>query len=156
MHPVNVINTGGQIVADLPHNCAVETTGFFENGRIETRRNTRLPDNILRLVRPFAENQQRVVDAAFSGDTDKLFDAFRNDPVCAFIEDDEALRNMMLNMLHYQKRWLPQFRDCIPSSSDMRKLSHYIEPYELKGLRAKEVKYPPRTSLSNKAVFPAR
>ncbi len=156
LHPVNVINTGGQIMPDLPHNCAVETTGFFENGRIETRRNIHLPDDILCLIRPFAENQQRVVDAAFSGDPDMLFEAFINDPVCAFIEDDEALRDMMLNMLHYQKRWLPQFRDRILSVSDMGKLAHCIEPYELKGPRAKEVKYPPRMSLSNKAVFPAR
>ncbi len=155
LHPVNVINTGGQIVPDLPENSAIETTGFFENGRIETRRNIRLPDNILSLIRPFAENQQRVVDAAFSGEPDKLFDAFINDPVCAFIEDDEAVRNMMLNMLYYQKRWLPQFRDRIPSASDLGKLAHCIEPYELESSLAGKVKYPPRASLTYKAVFPS-
>ncbi len=155
-HPVNVTNTGRRIIPNLPENCAVETSGFFENGKLKTRHDVRLPENILNLVRPFAENQQRVVDAALSGDPGKLLDAFINDPVCAFIENDDAIRDMMLNMLHYQKRWLPQFKDCITTNSRIEKLKHHITPAELKGSRAQQVKYLPKAHLSNKAIFPAR
>jgi alpha-galactosidase len=153
-HPVNVINTDRRIISNLPENCVVETAGFFENGKIESRYNAQLPDKIQNLVRPFAENQQRVVDAAFSGDPEKLFDAFINDPICAFVEDEDAIRDMLLNMLHYQKKWLPQFKDCIPTHSSIGKLKHYIDLSELKGFRALQVKYPPKAQLSSKAVFP--
>jgi alpha-galactosidase len=155
LHPVNVINTGRRIVSNLPENCVVETTGFFENGKIETRHNIKLPDNIQTLVKPFADNQQRVIDAAFSGDPDKLLDALINDPVCAFIEDKDAVRDMMLNMLHYQKRWLPQFKDHLPEHHSIRKLRHHIDLSELKGPRARQIKYPPKAYLSSKAVFPS-
>jgi hypothetical protein len=155
-HPVNVINTGRRTISTLPENCVVETAGFFENGKIETRHNAQLPDKIQNFVRPFAENQQRVVDAAFSGDPEKLLDAFINNPVCAFIEDEDAIRDMMMNMLYYQKKWLPQFKDCIPTHRTIGKLKHHIDLSELKGSRAGQVKYPPKAYLSSKAVFPAR
>ena len=155
-HPVNVINTGRHIVSNLPENSAVETSGFFENARIETRHNAQLPNEILNLVRPFAENQQRVVDAALSGDPDKLLEAFIKDPVCTFIEDNHVVKDMMLNMLHYQMKWLPQFKDSIPSSSDIGRLAHHIDSSELKNSLARQVKYPPKASLSSKAVFPNR
>jgi alpha-galactosidase len=155
-HPVNVINTGRRTVSNLPENCAVETSGFFENGKIETRHNTRLPDEILGLVKPFAENQQRVVDAAFTGSPEKLLEAFVKDPACAFIEDNDAVEDMMQNMLHYQQKWLPQFKDSIPSPSVIRRLSFHIDSSELKGPQARQVKYPPKATLLSKAVFPFR
>jgi len=150
-HPVNVLNTGKTVVVNLPENCAVETPGWFENGIIKTREGAVLPDALHVLVKPFAENQQRVVDAAMTGDIEKLYEAFVNDPVCAFIEDDAAVRDMMLNMLHYERQWLPQFTGNLEKAG---KPVLKIYPDDLDASHLKDVKFPPKPSISAKAVFP--
>jgi alpha-galactosidase len=150
-HPVNVLNTGKTVVTNLPENCAVETAGWFENGIIETKKGTVLPEALLALIKPFAENQQRVVDAAITGDIEKLYEAFVNDPVCAFIEDEDAIRDMVLNMLHYEKQWLPQFRENLEKAGRQRRT---ITSEDIDASKLKTVKYPPGPRISAKAVFP--
>jgi alpha-galactosidase len=150
-HPVNVLNHGCRVVGNLPENCAVETAGFFADDRIETDTNINLPENILKLVLPFALNQQRIVDAAQRGSREALLDALANDPVCRFIEDGEAVENLMLNMLHHERSWLPQFEGSFPTEQELRRSGQYATKEDL---RRGKVLYPPREQLRKKSYFP--
>jgi alpha-galactosidase len=150
-HPVNILNHGSHVVGNLPENCAVETSGWFVDDRIETDTNLELPENIRQLVLPFARNQQHIVDAARIGSREALFEAFINDPVCRFIEDDAAVENLMLNMLYHERAWLPQFEGAVPSAEELRRSGKYATEEDL---RSGKVLYPPREQLRNKAYFP--
>ncbi|NVM27731.1 MAG: hypothetical protein HWN65_02725 [Candidatus Helarchaeota archaeon] len=154
-HPVNIPNTGHRLVSNLPENSILEVTGYFEEGHIKALPIGRMPNKIASLVQLHLENTPIFVEAATSGDPDVLLKALLADPMCQFIEDEEAIEHMMWNMLHYQRQWIPQFKESIPKNEDLEKMKYYVCEKDLKNTRqAKKVKWAPKLSLKEKAFFP--
>ena len=149
-HVTNLLNDG--IIPSLPDNCVVEVPCYFKNGKLFASRVGSLPNKINDIVKIHAENQQLVVDAAISGDPNDILKALLADPMCQFIEDEEKIEAMMWNMLYYQKNWLSQFSESIPSINDLKTLKYYIDIKEMitKELARME-KYPVNPSLKGKA-----
>jgi len=147
-HVVNIPNDG--LIPNLPRDCIVEVSGYFDNGKMKGVPVGNLPSEIAKIVRTHAENQRPIVEAALKGDKNLLLKAMLNDPMCQFIEDNGAIEDMMNLMLYYQRRWLPTFED-IFDKEELKK-RHWIDPEEL-GTKeeALKVKYPPRESLKVKA-----
>jgi len=50
--------------------------------------------------------------------------------MCNFIEDEEKMEALMVNMLFYQKEWLPNFSESIPKYSELIKRKYFIEKKE--------------------------
>ncbi|GAB4313777.1 MAG: alpha-glucosidase/alpha-galactosidase [Promethearchaeota archaeon] len=150
-HVVNVLNEGGAVVPSLPDGCVVEVPSTFVDGRVVPTSPGPLPAEVRDLVAVHAKNTALFVDAATSGDPDKLLKAMLADPMCQFVEDDDAVEDMTWNLLHYEARWLPRFAESVPTRQDLEKLKHHVTPRDLAGRRAKAVKWPPRPELASKA-----
>lgn len=148
-HVCNVMNNG--TIPNLPNNCIIEVPAFFKDDNVQPVKIGALPSPISDWVNLQAKNQQKVVDAAISGDPDKLLDALLSDPMCQFIEDEEKVEHMMLTMLYYERKWLPKFSESIPSASDIQKLKYKVHETELMTNKdAKKEKYKPDPKLKKK------
>lgn len=147
-HVVNIPNNG--LIPNLPGNCIVEVPGYFDNGKMKGVPVGNLPSEIAEIVRTHAENQRLIVEAALKRDKNLLLKAMLNDPMCQFIEDSDAIEDMMNLMLYYQRRWLRDFEDIL--SEEELKKRRWIDPEELATREeALKVKYPPKESLKAKA-----
>ncbi len=147
-HVVNIPNNG--LIPNLPRDSIVEVPGYFDNGKIRGVPVGSLPSEIGEIVRTHAENQRPIVEAALKGDRDLLLKVMLSDPMCQFIEDPDAIEDMMNLMLYYQRRWLPNFEDIL--REEELKNRHWIDPEELATReQALKVKYPPREALKAKA-----
>ncbi len=132
-HVCNVLNNGA--IPSLPDNCAVEIPCYFKNGQITRTKIGSLPNPINQWVKLHAIIQQLVVNAALSGDLDDLRKALLADPMNAFIEDDEKIESMMLNLLYYQRKWLPKFAESIPSVHDLKASKYFIQKSEISTIK---------------------
>ncbi len=151
-HVCNVLNNGPNSIPSLPNNCVIEIPCYFKNEVIHKVNIGNLPNLIEQWVIPHAKNQQLVVDAALSGNPGDLIKALLADPMCGFIEDEEKIEALMMNMLYYQKDWLPNFSESILNYSELKKMKYYIEKSELyKRKDARKEKYHPDTSLKVKS-----
>jgi len=149
-HVCNVLNNG--TISFLPNNCVIEIPCYFRNEEIHKVKIGNLLNPIKDWVTLHAKNQQLVVDAALSGNLDDLIKALLADPMCNFIEDEEKIEALMINMLYYQKKWLPNFSELVLNYSDLKKMKYYIEKSELyKSNVARKEKYRPDTSLKIKS-----
>lgn len=147
-HVVNIPNEG--LIPNLPETCIVEVPGYFKNGRMCGIHVGALPPEIAKLVYTSAMNQQPIVEAALKGDKGILLEAMLNDPMCAFIEDSDALKDMMNLMLYYQKRWLPNFEDVL-TEEELRKQRNVTSAELATKELALKVKFPPKESLKSKS-----
>ncbi len=149
-HVCNVLNNG--IIPSLPNNCVVEVPCYFKDGKLCAAKVGALPKQINEWVKIHAKNQQLVVNAALSGNPDDLLKALIADPMCQFIEDVEKIEAMMLNMLYYQERWLPNFAESIPPLKDLKREKYYIDKKDLLTFKsARQEKYIPDPSLKSKS-----
>ena len=147
-HVVNIPNDG--LIPNLPRDCIVEVPGYFDNGKIEGVPVGSLSSEIAEIVRTHAENQRLIVQAALKGDRALLLKAMPNDPMCQFIEDPDAVEDMMNVMLYYQRRWLPNFEDIL--SEEELKKRRWVGTKELATKeQALKVRYPPKEALKVKA-----
>jgi len=145
---VNIPNDG--LIPNLPIDCIVEAPGYFDNKKLKGVRVGPLPAEIAEIVGAHAGNQRSVVEAALKGDKEILLKALLNDPMCDFIDDPDAVEDMMNLMLHYQRRWLPNFED-IPTEEELKK-RRWVGPEELATKEeALKVKFPPKETLRLKA-----
>ncbi len=152
--PLIFPNKGKKYVTNLPEDCVLELTGYFKDGRAVAKPMGKLPEEVAGFLRVHAENTSKFVDAALSGDPDVLLKAFLADPMCQFIEDEDALEDLMWNMLYYEQRWLPKFKESIPKEEDVQKLKHFVSKEDLKNNKvARKVKWEPKASLKEKAFF---
>jgi alpha-galactosidase len=153
--PMNIPNTGQKWVSNLPENSVVEVPGYYKNGHAVAIPMGNIPEEIAKLIRVHTENTSKFIDAALSGDTDILLKAFLADPMCQFIEDEDALEDIMWNMLYYEQQWLPKFAESIPKKEDLQKLRRFVIKEDLKSYKeATKVKWEPKASLRDKAFFP--
>lgn len=104
---VNLPNRGQ--VANNPLDAVVETNAFFSGDSIRPVYAGKVPEALNALVMRIIEEQETVVDAALSGDYEKAFTAFLNNPnVC--IADDKA-RELFDKMLYNTKEYLPYYQN---------------------------------------------
>ena len=151
-HVCNILNNG--TIPSLPDNCIIEIPCYFKNRKIIPAQIGSLPNSINEWVKLHAENQQLVVNAALSGDRDDLMKALMADSMNAFIEDEEKIEAMMLNMLYYQRKWLPDFAEAIPTYAELKKGKYFIEKKELiTNVIARQEKYAPESQLKSKCWF---
>jgi alpha-galactosidase/6-phospho-beta-glucosidase family protein len=75
---VNMENNGQ--VSNLPVQAVVETNAHFSRDRVRPLVAGALPTGIAPLINQHCANQELIVEAALSGNTDLAFQAFFNDP----------------------------------------------------------------------------
>jgi alpha-galactosidase len=104
---VNIVNlpNAGQ-VRDLPLGAVVETYGALNGTGASGIVFGELPPPVAALVHPHVFNQEAIVQAGLTGDTDLAFRAFLNDPL---VDSGPDARKMFDEMFEAQKEYLPQF-----------------------------------------------
>jgi alpha-galactosidase/6-phospho-beta-glucosidase family protein len=104
---VNIVNlpNAGQ-VRDLPLGVVVETYGALNGTGASGIVFGELPSPIAALVHPHVFNQEAIVQAGLTGDTNLAFRAFLNDPLVGSGPD---ARKMFEEMFEAQREYLPQF-----------------------------------------------
>ena len=104
---VNIVNlpNAGQ-VRDLPLGVVLETYGALNGTGASGIVFGELPPPIAALVHPHVFNQEAIVQAGLTGDTNLAFRAFLNDPLVGSGPD---ARKMFEEMFEAQREYLPQF-----------------------------------------------
>ena len=94
---VNIVNlpNAGQ-VRDLPLGAVVETYGALNGAGASGIVFGELPPPVAALVHPHVFNQEAIVQAGLTGDTDLAFRAFLNDPLVGNRSDARAMYDEML------------------------------------------------------------
>ena len=108
---VNIPNVGQ--VPNNPIGAVVETNAFFSGNSVRPVFAGEVPLGVNALVMRIIEEQEMVVDAALSGDYEKAFVAFLNNPnVCLPVHDARALFDKMLynvkDQLPYYDKYIEQ------------------------------------------------
>ncbi|MBP5466686.1 MAG: alpha-glucosidase/alpha-galactosidase [Clostridia bacterium] len=102
---VNIPNVGQ--VENNPLDVIVETNAFFSGDSVKPVHAGKIPDALNALIVRIIEEQETVTDAALSGDYDKAFAAFLNNPnMC--ISANKA-RELFNRMLEKTKAYLPYY-----------------------------------------------
>jgi alpha-galactosidase len=104
--PLNIANHGH--VADLPDEAVVESMCVVDGSGVRGRDVVHVPAVLADTLRRVSTAQELTVDAALTGDRDRVFDAMLVDPLAGRLDYD-SLRDMTDEMLVATKRWLPQF-----------------------------------------------
>ena len=138
MHPVNTMNKA--IISNITSDTVVETSGSFKNGKIVPTKVGKLPEGIKDLVSIHALNIPKIVQASLTGDSNNLLNTLLSDPMCKLINDFEKIEQMMWNMLYYEQKWLPLYKEIIPTLDELEKMRYYIPQKEL---RSKKIKWVP-------------
>lgn len=94
---VNIPNTNRQI-SNLPPDAIVETNALFERDAIRPITVGKLPDNIRALILPHVENHQRILQAALTGETELVVEAFLSDPLVKGRAGEEEVRLLVKDM----------------------------------------------------------
>ena len=103
---VNIPNAALQI-PNLPAQTVVETNAVFERDAIRPVFAGALPENVLALMRPHAENQDRVLKAALDCDREAVYQAFLTDPLVLGRASEAEVRSLVDDMIRNTTRYLP-------------------------------------------------
>lgn len=102
---VNLPNVGQ--IENNPYGAIVETNAFFSGNSVKPVHAGKVPKELNALMMRIIEEQETVADAALTGDYEKAFVAFLNNPnVC--ISADKA-RELFDRMLENTKEYLPYY-----------------------------------------------
>lgn len=104
---VNIPNSAGQI-PNLPGNAVVETNAIFERDSIRPVSAGPLPVNIYELIIPHIKNHERILEAAFTYNKDKVKEAFENDPLVKGRATKEEISKLVDDMIEATKKYLPK------------------------------------------------
>jgi alpha-galactosidase len=104
--PLNIPNHGQ--VADLPSDVTVESMCIADGSGVRGRDVVLLPGAMREQLRRVSASQELTVEAAISGNRDKVLEAMLADPLAGRLDYD-ALGRMTDEMLAATKPWLPQF-----------------------------------------------
>ena len=103
----NVINGG--MVGNLPADCCAEGPLFVDKTGIHKTFVGDLPSQCAALNMTNINVQRLAVEAALSGDPEKVVQACAMDPLSSAVLTLREIREMASDMLEAQRRWLPQF-----------------------------------------------
>ena len=146
-----------KIIPELPDDCIVEVPGYFKEGDILPIKTIHLPEEVVNLVKPHAEQHRYTVDAALGNDIDLVIKAMLHDSMANWIEDDEKLEELAKLMLYYEQEWLPpEWKEWIPSKSELKKSKYWVSERDIakKPFNFRKVKFPPDENLRSKAYIP--
>jgi alpha-galactosidase len=104
--PLNIPNHGQ--VADLPDEVTVESICIADGKGLRGRDEVRLPAAMAECLHRVSASQELTVEAAVSGNRDKVVEAMLLDPLAGRIDYDR-IGAMTDEMLAATKAWLPQF-----------------------------------------------
>jgi alpha-galactosidase len=104
--PLNIPNEGQ--VADLPIAVTVESICVADGNGARGRDAVRLPPAMAEHLRRVSVSQELTVEAAVTGDRDKVFEAMLADPLAGRMDYDRLV-DMTDEMLRATSAWLPQF-----------------------------------------------
>jgi len=105
-YPVNIANTGQ--CPDLPNGVVVESMCTVDARGVRGRDRAVLPSLLADTVRRVSLSQELTVEAAVTGNRDRVVDAMLVDPLAGRI-DYQAVQNMADDMITATSKWLPQF-----------------------------------------------
>ncbi|MBQ8230118.1 MAG: alpha-glucosidase/alpha-galactosidase [Clostridia bacterium] len=106
---VNIPNVGQ--VENNPADVIVETNAFFSGDSVKPVHAGKIPSALNALIMRIIEEQETVVDAALTGDYEKAFVAFLNNPNMCLPED--KARELFDRMLENTKAYLPYYGEYI-------------------------------------------
>jgi alpha-galactosidase len=104
--PLNIPNHGQ--VADLGPGVVVESLCTVDGRGVRGRGQLSLPPALADCLRRVSAAQELTVEAAGTGDRDRVFEAMLVDPLAGRIDYDR-LAEMTDDMLAATRPWLPQF-----------------------------------------------
>ncbi len=104
--PLNVPNHGQ--CPDLPLDAVVEAICVADASGVRGRDNATAPPVLAEWLRRIVASQETTVEAALTGDRDRVVEAMLLDPLAGRIDFDR-LAQMTDEMLAATKSWLPQF-----------------------------------------------
>jgi len=104
--PLNIPNTGQCL--DLPLDVVVESMCVVDAEGVRGREQLSVPPVVAEYLRRVSTSQEMTVDAALSGDRDRLFEALLVDPLAGRMDFAE-LADMAEDMLQATAPWLPQY-----------------------------------------------
>lgn len=102
---VNIPNTARQI-PNLPAQTVVETNAVFERDAIRPVFAGAMPEQVLELMRPHVENQDRVLKAALRCDRELVVQAFLSDPLVRGRAAEGEIRQLVDDMIANTARCL--------------------------------------------------
>ncbi len=104
---VNLPNYRGQI-ANLPKETVVETNAVFSLDDIRPVHAGALSDSVYKLIKPHAENQTVILNAALNCDRNAVYEAFGRDPILCGRVGEVELRSLADDMLKNTAKYLPK------------------------------------------------
>ncbi|MHB0857129.1 MAG: alpha-galactosidase [Anaerolineae bacterium] len=103
----NVINNG--MISNLPADCCAEGPIFVDRTGLHKTLVGDLPSQCAALNMTNINVQRLTVEAALTGDTEKIVHACAMDPLTAATLTLKEIRDMAAEMLEAEKKWMPQF-----------------------------------------------
>jgi alpha-galactosidase len=104
--PLNIANAGQ--VPDLPNEVVVESMCTVDASGVRGRDRAVLPPVLADTVRRVSLSQELTVEAAVTGDRDRVVDAMLVDPLAGRV-DYRSIQQMADEMIAATAKWLPQF-----------------------------------------------
>lgn len=99
---VNVPNVGQ--APDLPDGAVVETNALLTGNAVTPLQAGALPDDVRSLVHRHVQNQETLVEAGFTGDVDRAFRTFLNDPLVSL--DREGAADLFQDLVAAERDYL--------------------------------------------------
>jgi alpha-galactosidase len=104
----NIMNTEGYI-ANLPRDCCVEVPIFVDANGLHPTHVGNLPTQLAALNMMDINVQLLASEAALEGEPEKLMMAAAVDPLSSSVCTLQEIRDMTVELLESQRKWLPQF-----------------------------------------------
>ena len=106
----NIMNTEGYI-SNLPHDCCVEIPIFVDANGLHPTFIGDLPTQLAGMNMLNINVQLMAAEAGLEGDPEKLMMAVAFDPLTSAVCTLQEIRDMTIELLESQRKWLPQFVD---------------------------------------------
>ncbi len=107
----NVLNH--RLIDNLPEGCCVEVPVTASRAGFRPAHVGSLPRQLSALTFLNAQCEELAVEAAITGDRDKVYRAIYLDPLSAAVLSLEEIRTMVKQMFEENRDWLPQFKGSI-------------------------------------------
>ncbi len=104
----NVPNTN--LIDNLPYGCCVEVPVIASKRGFEPIHVGPLPDHLAILNNISARCEELAVEAAITGDPQKVFHAICFDPLTSAVLSLQEIKDMVSEMFRVNEPWLPQFK----------------------------------------------
>jgi alpha-galactosidase len=138
----NIRNEG--LITNLPGECCAEVPIFADRNGLNATFIGDLPPQCAAANLLNVNCQGLTVEAALTGDPELAFAAMAMDPLTAAVCTLNEIREMTIEMLEAQRKWLPEFRG--------RKLRHRKPIVIPKGTRGVEVPADPALAIGQRFV----